>query len=120
MPRPRGLPKTGGRAVGVKNVATRLREQALREAIIASALTPEQVEELTPLSVMQAIMRERFRAGDHHGALAAAEACAPYCHSRLSSTDLHVTGSLATRTDEEIAAERQEIAAKLEASRTVN
>jgi hypothetical protein len=48
--------------------------QALADALIAAALTPEQVAELTPLAVMQRVMRERFRLGDHAGALAAAEA----------------------------------------------
>jgi hypothetical protein len=97
-----------------------MRQQQLREATLAAALTPEQCAELSPLEVMRAIMRNRFRAGDYDGALAAARECAPYVHAKLTSTDLKVSGTLTTRSDEELSLEIAAIEQKLAAARTLN
>jgi hypothetical protein len=70
--------------------------------VIAVALTPEQLAELSPLSVMQMVMRECFEVGDHRGALAAAEIAAPYCHAKLARTDLGVTNSPASNMSHEV------------------
>jgi hypothetical protein len=90
----------------------------LAEAAVAAALTPEQVADLEPLAVMRAIMRQRFQAGDHVGALAAATAAAPYVHARLAQTEVSVHHHVA-QTDAELAAEIAALEAKLAASITL-
>ena len=46
MAPPKGHPRWGGRQKGQAALEARRREQEYREAIIAAALTPEQVAEL--------------------------------------------------------------------------
>ena len=43
-------------------------------------MSPAEIDALTPLTVMRLVMTARWRAGDHAGALVAAEAAALYCH----------------------------------------
>jgi hypothetical protein len=104
----------------VRGKATQARAQAIALALVAEELTPEQQAEITPLALMLRIMRARDRAGDHVGALAAATAAAPYCHSRLTAADVHVTGSLDSKSDADIAAELAEVQAKLAAAKVLN
>jgi hypothetical protein len=104
----------------VRGKATQARAQAIALALVAEELTPEQQAEITPLALMLRIMRARDRAGDNAGALAAAIAAAPYCHSRLTAADLHVTGSLDSKSDADIAAELAEVQAKLAAAKVLN
>lgn len=120
MAAPKGHPRYGGRTRGTLNHATRLRQQALANATIAAALTPEQITELTPLEVMRAIMRNRFHAGDYDGALAAAKEAAPYVHAKLSSSDVRLTGELTTKTDAELVAEIAALEGKIAAARVMN
>jgi hypothetical protein len=90
----------------------------LAEAAVAAALTPEQVADLEPLAVMRAIMRDRFQAGDHVGALAAAMAAAPYCHARLAQTEVSVHHHV-HQSDAELAAEIAALEARIAAARAL-
>jgi hypothetical protein len=77
MPRPRGLPKTGGRQKGVANKRTReIADAAVREG-------------LTPLEYMLAVLRDESVEPDRRDRMAAA--AAPYIHPRLSSTQIGAT-----------------------------
>jgi len=77
MPRPRGLPKTGGRQKGVANKRTReIADAAVREG-------------LTPLEYMLAVLRDESVEPDRRDRMAAA--AAPYIHPRLSSTQIDAT-----------------------------
>jgi hypothetical protein len=115
MSRPKGLPKTGGRAKGVKNKKTELRELRIREATRAAALEPDDIRKLSPLEVMRRIMFNRYEAGDHVGALEAAQACAPYVHPKLNASDVRVRHELSDRSDAELAEEARALAAKMRA-----
>lgn len=108
--------KTGGRKPGSLNKATLRRRQLLAEATIAAALKPEQLDDLNPLMVMRAIMRNRYAAGDYDGALAAAQAAAPYVHARLNSTDVTMRHSVADKSDGDIDAEIRALQRKLAAA----
>jgi hypothetical protein len=119
MAAPKGHPRYGGRAKGALNRKDRLHQQALAAAIIAAALTPEQLAELSPLEVMRAIMRHRFGAGDYDGALAAAREAAPYVHAKLSSAEVKVSATV-TASDDELAREITVIEGKLAASRLLS
>jgi hypothetical protein len=67
MPRPRGLPKTGGRQKGVANKRTReIADAAVREG-------------LTPLEYMLAVLRDESVEPDRRDRMAAA--AAPYIPS---------------------------------------
>jgi hypothetical protein len=84
MPKPKGLPKTGGRGKGTPNKVT-----AKREAEIAAA-------GLTPLDYMLSIMRSEHPEGAGPEVIQAreelrfeaAKAAAPYVHPRLQTTTL--------------------------------
>src|SRR3954454_5421782 len=72
MPRPKGLPKTGGRTKGGV-------DKIKREAILAA-------QGITPLDYMLGIVRNE--AEDKTVRLDAAKAAAPYVHARLQTTTL--------------------------------
>ena len=74
-------------------------------------LMPEAIDEITPLQAMLAVLVTRLKAGDHDGALVAAEAAAPYCHARLASADVRFSknSDLDSMTDEELEAEAAEL-----------
>ena len=74
MPRPTGLPKSGGRRKGTPNHATAAREAAI------------EASGLSPLDFMLAVMRDEH--GEPAMRLDAAKAAAPYVHPRLASVDL--------------------------------
>jgi hypothetical protein len=74
MARPKGLPKTGGRAKGSANKAT-----AAKEAAIAAS-------GLTPLEFMLIALRDDRM--DFMTRFEAAKAAAPYVHPRLASTEV--------------------------------
>jgi hypothetical protein len=71
MPRPVGLPKTGGRKRGTPNKASAAREAAV------------QASGLTPLKYMLRVMRDEKATTELR--LDAAARAAPYVHPRLSS-----------------------------------
>src|SRR5947209_17389519 len=72
MPRPKGLPKTGGRQKGGVDKIT-------REAILAA-------QGITPLDYMMGIVRNEQE--DKTVRLDAAKAAAPYVHARLQAVTL--------------------------------
>jgi hypothetical protein len=72
MPRPKGLPKTGGRTKGGV-------DKIKREAILAA-------QGITPLDYMLGIVRNEQE--DKTVRLDAAKAAAPYVHARLQATTL--------------------------------
>jgi hypothetical protein len=72
MPRPKGLPKTGGRQKGGV-------DKIKREAILAA-------QGITPLDYMLGIIRNEQE--DNTVRLDAAKAAAPYVHARLQTTTL--------------------------------
>jgi hypothetical protein len=97
--------KTGGRKVGSRNKKTVLREQQLQDAQLAAGLPVrllDHLEGLTPLAIMQAVMRQRYAVGDYLGALAAAREAAPYVHARLTSSEVKVSHSLGDKSDAEL------------------
>ena len=72
--RPKGQPKTGGRRKGSKNKITRQRASEIAKS------------GLTPLEYMLKILRSKISNDDDKKW--AAEKAAPYCHHRLSTTEL--------------------------------
>ena len=74
MPRPAGIPKTGGRKEGTPNKATAAREAEIK----ASGATP--------LDFMLGVMRDDGKTVETR--LEAAAKAAPYVHPRLSSVAL--------------------------------
>ena len=74
MPRPAGIPKTGGRKEGTPNKATATREAEIRAA------------GMTPLEFMLGVMRDDEKTVEMR--LEAAAKAAPYVHPRLSSVAL--------------------------------
>ena len=74
MPRPAGIPKTGGRKEGTPNKATAAREAEIK----ASGATP--------LDFMLGVMRDDSKTVEMR--LEAAAKAAPYVHPRLSSVAL--------------------------------
>jgi hypothetical protein len=83
-------------------------------------LTPEVIDSITPLGVMKLVMTARLKAGDHIGALLAAEAAAPYCHPRLASTDLRIRDEHAGKSDEQLQAEIEELERRIRAAETLH
>jgi len=80
VPRPKGLPKTGGRQKGIANKRTReIADAAVKEG-------------LTPLEYMLAVLRDRTVDPERRDRMAAA--AAPYIHPRLSNVEakIDVTG----------------------------
>jgi hypothetical protein len=76
MPRPRGLPKTGGRQKGIANKRTR----EIAEAAMAQGLTP--------LEYMLAVLRDETIDSERRDEMA--KAAAPYIHPRLASVEAQV------------------------------
>jgi hypothetical protein len=93
VPRPKGLPKTGGRQKGIANKRTReIADAAVKEG-------------LTPLEYMLAVLRDRTVDPERRDRMAAA--AAPYIHPCLSNVEakIDITGHEAALAElEEIAA----------------
>jgi hypothetical protein len=95
VPRPKGLPKTGGRQKGVLNKRVRDFHAAVSEAGV------------TPLEYMLAVLRDKTVDPERRDRMAAA--AAPYIHPRLSNVEakIDVTGHEAALAElEEIEAVR--------------
>jgi len=93
VPRPKGLPKTGGRQKGVANKRTReIADAAVKEG-------------LTPLEYMLAVLRDEEADPERRDRMAAA--AAPYIHPRLAN----VEASIAVTGHEAALAELEEIEA---------
>jgi hypothetical protein len=67
----------GRRAPRTRLPSRGLREQLIAQTLRSVGLTTAEVEAMTPLAVMRLVMAARMKAGDHAGALVAAEAAAP-------------------------------------------
>jgi hypothetical protein len=92
MPRPKGLPKTGGRKAGAANQKTReIAEIAFQTGI-------------TPLEVMLQIMQTALVNKEMDKALDAAKSAAPYMHPRLQAIEQSGPdgGPIETRTSIEV------------------
>ena len=61
-------------------------------------------------------MVARMKAGDHAGALLAAEAAAPYVHPKLASSDVRIRDEHADMSDEELKAEIAELERRIAAA----
>jgi hypothetical protein len=83
-------------------------------------LAPEAIDAITPLAVMRLVMTARLRAGDHAGALLAAEAAAPYVHARLASSDVRIRDEHAGKSDEQLQAEIAELERRIKAAETLH
>jgi hypothetical protein len=113
-----GHPKYGGRKPGVQNKKIAARKMAEAEALLEavkqiSELPPLQLAELTPLNIMEYIMVARFQAGDHAGALSAAQSCAPYLHPRLTAGEVRVTHGYSNMSDEQLFREARALEGKM-------
>lgn len=124
MPRPRGIPKTGGRRKGTLNRRTREVHEAISTAKALGIM---------PMDVMLENMRTCYASGDLQGAHNAAVDVAPYIHPRLTAihasvqqTTVHIAGEAYERLILEIdrlaaaegAGEGEEGAARLNGGRT--
>ena len=90
MPRPRGLPKTGGRQNGVANKRTREIADAAK------------AQGLTPLEYMLAVLRDETVEPERRDEMA--KAAAPYLHPRLAA----IEAKLSVAVDHEIALDQLE------------
>ena len=90
MPRPRGLPKTGGRQKGIANKRTR----DIADAAMAQGLTP--------LEYMLAVLRDETVEPERRDEMA--KAAAPYLHPRLAA----IEAKLSVAVDHEIALDQLE------------
>jgi hypothetical protein len=115
-----GRAKTGGRKKGTVNKSILARQHAIAESMQMLGLAPEAIDEITPLAVMRLVVTARLRAGDHAGALLAAEAAAPYCHPRLASADLRIRDEHAGKSDEQLQAEIEELERRIKAAETLH
>jgi hypothetical protein len=90
VPRPKGLPKTGGRQSGVANKRTReIADAAIREG-------------LTPLEYMLAVLRDENADPERRDEMA--KAAAPYLHPRLAA----IEAKLSVAVDHEAALDQLE------------
>ena len=80
MPRPKGLPKTGGRKPGSLNKRT-LTQQQQSKTIVQKAKEAG----LTPLEYMLKVMRDPETLPQRRDDMA--KACAPYVHPKLAAVD---------------------------------
>jgi hypothetical protein len=108
----KGHTKVGGRKKGDRNKPGPRQHAKL---IFGDDFRAALLEEIraTPLEVMHAVMMLRVSKGDYDGALVAAEKAAPYCHARLTASEVKVRHSLAGRSDAELAADIEMIRQKL-------
>ena len=90
MPRPRGLPKTGGRQKGIANKRTR----DIADAAMAQGLTP--------LEYMLAVLRDETVEPERRDEMA--NAAAPYLHPRLAA----IEAKLSVAVDHETALDQLE------------
>jgi hypothetical protein len=94
----------------------RLQEDAIRAAFRhgSDVVMPQEIAAMSPLEIMAKVMHARYLAGDHLGALMAAQAAAPYVHPRLNASDVTVHHTTASRSDAEISAEIEAIRSRIE------
>jgi hypothetical protein len=124
MAPPKGHPRWGGKKKGTKNRATVRHEQVIRDVFRegsegSEVAIPPEVLALTPLEIMARVMRARYVAGDHAGALQAAAHAAPYVHARLSISAATITHTT-DRSDSELAAEIEALRQRIDRARTAS
>jgi hypothetical protein len=112
MAPPKGHPRYGGRTAGVPNKAVRLRHEARQQAIIDAGLSAEVVEQISPLQVMLICMHRALAAGNIQLAMACAASAAPYCHARLSQSEVRVSGTIML-SDQDLQAEIASLEARM-------
>jgi hypothetical protein len=119
MAAPKGHPRWGGRKKGVPSKARRTRDQLVRDTFQfgSEVAIPEEILALTPLQIMAKVMHSRYAAGDHAGALSAAACAAPYCHARLSMSEMNIHHSTPNRSDTDIAMEIEGLRRRIEQAR---
>jgi hypothetical protein len=115
--RPKGTPKTGGRIAGTPNKATVERAKLIAEAYEDRTLTEDEISAITPLDALLLVLRRRLAAHDDPGVLQAAVAAAPYCHARLSVSDIRMRRDPAAGSDVEISREIEALRARIEQAR---
>jgi hypothetical protein len=84
--RPKGLPKTGGRAKGVLNKITQMKKQLIEEGIKHSMENAE-----SPLEILMNVANGKKDYTDRQ--IEAAKAAAPYIHARKTEANLNHSGS---------------------------
>jgi hypothetical protein len=82
MPRPKGLPKTGGRQKGTGNRVTGPAARARR--VVAEAISGSVLADVSPLEYMLAVLRDPTV--DERRRDTMAMAAAPYIHAKLAMT----------------------------------
>jgi hypothetical protein len=104
----------------VPNKTTRLkveaRDVAMQQVYAELALTPVKVESLSPLQCMLTVMHLALDGGNLPLALQCAGMAAPYIHPKLTSSEVKVSGTLTTKSDDELAQEIAQLEAKLAAA----
>jgi hypothetical protein len=106
----------------VPNKASRLKleaQQMARAACEERGLTPERIVEFSPLACMLACMHQAYDEGNIQLAMACAASAAPYCHARLTSSEVRISGELTTRSDAELASEIASLEARIAAAQGV-
>jgi hypothetical protein len=87
-----------GRRKGTPNKRTEYRKAIAETALEAG---------ITPLELMLELMRERYAAGDKEGAWQVAKDAAQYCHPKLATTAVAVSGPTHEQWLEELWQEEQ-------------
>ena len=90
------------------------------EVLIAENLTSDEIASLSAVQVLCHILRAEVMEGDRAGAKATAAILAPYQSAKLSSSDVRITNTDATKSDADIAAELAEVQAKLAAAKLLH
>jgi hypothetical protein len=90
------------------------------EVLIAENLTSDEIASLSAVQVLCRILRAEVMEGDRAGAKATAAILAPYQSAKLSSSDVRITNTDATKSDADIAAELAEVQAKLAAAKLLH
>jgi hypothetical protein len=115
-----GHKKIGGRLRGTPNKRTTARREVLdRAAAVVMPQLPDEIRDITPLEGLLLCLRWSIAAQDREGILAAAVAAAPYCHPKLSTTDVRFTNPHERLSDEELEAAIAELERKIAATKPI-
>ena len=126
----KGHPKVGGRKKGRPNknsaaAHVRAEEEARVRLALARLVSQDEIEHaagrmhaMSPLEVMLTGMHLKLGRGDIDGAQKIAEAAAPYTSPRLNATDVRVQHVADKSDDAAVAAEIENLRAKIERAQT--
>jgi hypothetical protein len=95
------------------------RMQVAKRACEERGLTPERIVEFSPLACMLACMHQAYDEGNIQLAMACAASAAPYCHPRLTSSEVRISGELTHKSDTELVAEIASLEARIAAAQGV-